>query len=465
MVAEKKISRRDYLKYVASGVVGAGVAAALGYYFWTRPPPTPVKRAIKIGHSSSFTGVLATAEAICRMHYDLWTEMVNAEGGIYLEEYGERLPVTWVFYNDMAETEKNIRNTRRLIEDDKVDILYGSYGTFQSFAIEPVVNEYDVVCVAGNAGPALIEDPAEFERIYIEDDFYRDEAGRPWYEWEKEIWVEMHRYFHMEALFKVLREVGVSDVIIWEIGTLYGIESRRNLIRLLEYDGIDVLSRKEYPMGMRDFTGLVEEAKTLNPDAILQFSYPDDGMAAINDMIEKDYNPNLYYNALGSTSNFAYEKFGENLEGIMYHGTAFPKSPMSQSDWGSGLHINDKFIERYGERPDMIDGSLAFGSVQVAGELIKRAGTLDRKAIYDEILKTKDKPIPTVCGPISWHKGPWPQYPGMVGQLIGIGEVPMGHDSEVVAAAFGEHAGLGLKYTEGDYVTAKPVYPKPKWKK
>ncbi|MHA1349164.1 MAG: hypothetical protein ACTSQM_05395, partial [Candidatus Odinarchaeia archaeon] len=66
---------------------------------------------------------------------------------------------------------------------------------------------------------------------------------------------------------------------------------------------------------------------------------------------------------------------------------------------------------------------------------------------------------------ISYNRGPWPEYPGMVGQLIGIGEVPIGHDSEVVSAAFGDYAKLGFEWNESDYVTSKPLYPKPKWKK
>ena len=444
MSGQEKVSRRRYLKYLV-GAAAAAIAIGLGYYYWPKPRVAPKRKSVKLGHSSAFTGVLATAEAICRMHYDLWTEMVNAEGGLYLKEYDRKLPVSWVFYNDMGETERYIRNLRRLIEEDKVDAIYGSYGTFQSFAAYPIVNQYDVLCVAGNATAALIERPEEFVRIYKEKDYYRDEKGRPWYEWSKQIWNETHRYWHIEALVKVLKQVGVSDVVIWEIGTLYGIESRRHFMHLIKDTGIKVLSHKVYPLGQRDFTPLISEAKSLNPDAVIQFSYPDDGMAAISDMIKEDYNPNLYYNALGSTCADAYERFGENLEGIMYHGWgAFPKGRASKSKWGSGLDIVDKFVERYNARPDMVDGACAFMAVQVIGELIERAGTLDHKAIFEQVLKTKDNPLETIAGPVYWDRGPWPEYPGTVGQMINIGEVPMGHDSEIVAAAFGDTEGFGL---------------------
>ena len=456
-------SRRDYLKYVVGGAaLGAGALGA--YYLWPREEPTPpTERSIKIGHSSCFTGFGAFWETICALQYNLWTERLNAEGGIYVEEYGQKLPVTWVHYNDMFDPGKLIRNVRKLITEDEVDVIVGSYGTAQSFAVEPIINEYDTLYFASNAGPALIEDPAEFERLYLEDDVYRDDAGNPWTEWEYAVWQETHRYHHMEALYNVLDECGVSDVVIWEIGTLYGIESRRTLERLLTYNGIDILSKKEYPWDIADFSSMIIEAEGLNPDAVLQFGYPDDCIIAIGNMIERDYNPNLYYSSLGPTTQTSLTKYGNNLEGIMGHGACYPAAPASKYGTMSGSEQVDVYIDKYDEVPDVIDGALAFAAPQVLEEIIRRAGTLDKEALHDEILKTKDNPIQTVIGPIAHVRGPWTDTPGTVSQKIDVATKPRGHADEIVGAALGDHAGLGLSWNVADYVTHSPVYPKPRW--
>ena len=431
-------------------------------------PEVPEVSSIRFGHTSCFTGFLATAEIICESFYDLWTEEVNAEGGIYLSESDAKAPIAWVFYNDMAETGKSIPNVSKLITQDNVDMIYGSYGTFQSFALMPIVNqyaeEYNTIYWAGNATCVLWETAEEFESYYLEDKIYRNEAGEPWYEWNRAIWTEMPRYWHMEALVDVLEEVGVKSIVIWEIGTLYGIESTRHLTHFLEDTDIEILAKEEYPMDILDFTPLITSAQSLNPDAIIQFSYPGDGMMSIEDMIEMDYNPKLFYNSLGVTAGEAYERFGSNLDGIMYHSTAFPKSPMSVSETGTGMDLLEAYVDKYGMAPDVIDGVLAYGTVQVMGEIVRRAGSLDRDAFMQEIMNTKNNPIQTLGGPICWTRGPWPDYPGIVGQHINTTDTSLGRDCEIVGAAWGDRANMGFDWDPGDWLTHAPVYPKPEWK-
>jgi branched-chain amino acid transport system substrate-binding protein len=218
-------------------------------------------------------------------------------------------------------------------------------------------------------------------------------------------------------------------------------------------------------MDILDFTPLITKARGLNPDAIIQFSYPGDGIKSIEDMIAADYNPKLFYNSLGVTSSEAYTKFGSNLDGILYHSFAFPKSPKSKGRFGTGLELMETYIKKYGLAPDMVDGSIAYATIEVMGTLIERAGTPDKEAIYEEIVKTKNNPIPTIMGPMSWDRGPWPDLPGAVGQHIGTLDSSLGEDCEIVGAGFGEMAGIKRSWNPGEWTSHAPLYPKPAWKK
>ncbi|MEM2875248.1 MAG: ABC transporter substrate-binding protein [Candidatus Hadarchaeales archaeon] len=433
------------------------------------PPAGPeAPAAIKFGHTGPFTGVLATAESICQTFYNLWTEQANAQGGLYLSEYNTRVPVNWVLYNDMADTGRAATNVEKLITEDNVAIIYGSYGTFQGFAQHELVNNlaaqgYKTIYMVGNGTCVLWDTAEDFYEYYWQNKIYTDSQGRPWYTWEYTLWTEMPRAFHMEALVDVLEEVGVQTVVVWKIGTLYGIESMRFLEYLLENTNIRILDTREYPLEITDFTSLITAARALDPDAIIQFSYPGDGMKSIEDMIALNYNPKLFYNALGVTSGEAYTKFGKNLNGIMYHSTAFPKSPMSNGMFGTGMELLNAYVERYGMAPDVIDGAIAYATVEVMGTLIERAGSLDKAKIYQEVIKAKDNPIPTVIGPVYWERGPWPELPGVVGQHIGTTDTSLGEDCEIVGAAFGERVGLQRTWNKNDWVTHAPVYPKPAW--
>jgi branched-chain amino acid transport system substrate-binding protein len=455
---------------VAAIVVIVVIIAAAVVVTLPRGPtaPTGAPTSIKFGHTGPYTGVLATAESICKTFYDLWTEQANAQGGLYLSKYDTRVPVSWVFYNDMGDTGKASTNVEKLITEDRVDIIYGSYGTFQGFAQHELVNNlaaqgYKTIYMVGNGTCVLWDTAEEFYSYYWQNKVYRDKQGRPWYTWEYTLWTEMPRAFHMEALVDVLEEVGVQSVVVWKIGTLYGIESQRFLEYLLENTNIRILDVKEYPMDITDFTALITSARALNPDAIIQFSYPSDGMKSIEDMISLNYNPKLFYNALGVTSGDAYTKFGKKLDGIMYHSTAFPKSPMSRGMFGTGMDVLHAYVEKYGFAPDVIDGAIAYATVEVMGTLIERAGSLDKDAIYQEVLKSKDNPIPTVIGPVYWERGPWPELPGVVGQHIGTTDSSLGEDCEIVGAAFGERVGITRTWNKSQWVTHAPVYPKPAW--
>ena len=422
---------------------------------------------VKFGHSGPITDYLAAAEIICETFYELYTEQVNQAGGISLSDFGTTVPLNWVVYNDLGDTGRAATNIEKLITQDMVDIIYGSYGTFQGFAQEPLVNslapDYGTIYMVGNGTCVKWETAEDFYDIYATDELY-SENGQPWTDWEYTLWTENPRAFHIEALVEVMEEVGVESVIIWEIGTLYGAESSRFLEYFAPQAGIEILAKEQYPFEIADFTPLITKAQAANPDAIVQFSYPGDGMLSIDNMISMDYNPNFFYNSLGTTSGEAYTRFGSNLDGIYYHSFAFPSSSQSMGVFGSGIDVMNAYIDKYGLAPDMVDGPMAYGTIEVMAELIRRAGSTDKDAIRQAVLDTKNNPIPTVLGPIFWDKGPWPDLPGAVGQHIGTTDTDLGQDCQIVGAAFGEMGGIERDWNEADWISAAPVYPKPDWK-
>lgn len=456
-------------------VVVIVVGVSVGVFFLTKAPAKPPEEAptrIKLGHSDSFTGVCATAAAICDTFTKLWTEEINARGGIYVEDYGKKIPVTWVFYNDKGKTGIAIKNTEKLITGDKVPLLWGSYGTYQGNAARPIVNkyvdEYGTIYIGGNQNPIVWDSAEEFMSYYEEDKIVRNEEGEPWWEWNRVIWNMKPAYWLMEALVEVMQKVGVEDCVVWEIGTLYGVEHGRMFMHHVKRTDIEVLSHLEYPMDIKDFSPLVTEAKELKPDAVIQLSYPSDAYMAMEDMMEMDFNPKLYYNALGVTAGQARKRFGANLDGIMYHGTAFPMSPVSKAPlFGTGEDLMYEYAERYGFGADAADGPWAYGVFQIMRELIERSGSLDPDDMWEELLKTPENPIPTVSGGLSWRRGPWGTAPKNIAQLIGTEDDSIGEDIESVGVAFGEAEGIRPEeytYDESDWVTHEPLYPKPEWK-
>ncbi|UCE55306.1 MAG: ABC transporter substrate-binding protein, partial [Desulfobacterales bacterium] len=101
---------------VLVGVVGATDSSA--------------KDKIVIGQAIALSGPLAGGVAIAGGRiYEMWVEEVNKNGGIYLKEYGKKLPVELKRYDDKSDIGTMTNLLEKLILEDKVDFIFPPWGT------------------------------------------------------------------------------------------------------------------------------------------------------------------------------------------------------------------------------------------------------------------------------------------------------------------------------------------------
>jgi branched-chain amino acid transport system substrate-binding protein len=91
-----------------------GAAAALGFAL-----PAAAQAPFKIGTILSVTGPSAFLGEDMKKGMEVAIERINSQGGIN----GRK--IEWVFYDAESQTTKGINSTKRLIEQDKVDIIVG----------------------------------------------------------------------------------------------------------------------------------------------------------------------------------------------------------------------------------------------------------------------------------------------------------------------------------------------------
>jgi branched-chain amino acid transport system substrate-binding protein len=440
-----KTSRRSFLRYAITAIVAAAAAGGIVGWYYTYgpggvqvspgPPPPKKKGTIRIGYTQALTGWLADITARAEQARALWIEKVNKQGGVYVKEYGEKLPIEVVVYNDEGDTEKATRNAERLITVDKVDLLFHSYGTFQSMAVYPVVQKY--------ATPMILDDHCPVQVSWR--DIVEGRKAPP----GSMFWVMDHPYRAMEGLVNLMKQVGVADVAVLQIQTLFGVVNWEPLEYLLKKEGINLVLKKEYPTDVRDFTGTLLEIKGKNPDAVVGLTYPADGWLLTEQMIELDVNPKLYYDALGAMNPDFVKRFGENREGVTAMGGCMygVKAPWKSTIWSSCKEAYDAYYNKYGEILEMQDGVWVLMSGDAAVKAIEKAGTLDHDALR-ETLRTTD--IETMGGVCHWLETEWSNTGYNVPQWID-------GKPEIVAESW--------SYAGRSSITAKPLYPKPKWKR
>ena len=109
---------------------------------------------IKAGISASLTGQFATQGRQALAGLTMWSEVVNAQGGLAVDGQSHRINI--VHYDDASLAEGAQRNTERLITQDSVDLLFGPYSAgLTSAATEISEGHGKLLWNHGGAGDAI----------------------------------------------------------------------------------------------------------------------------------------------------------------------------------------------------------------------------------------------------------------------------------------------------------------------
>ncbi len=90
---------------------------------------------IRIGYCLSLTGPIAGNSRSARLAHDIWREDINNRGGLLGR------PVELVCYDDHADASRVPGLYQRLMDDDKVDLVIGGYGTNSLLPAMPLIME------------------------------------------------------------------------------------------------------------------------------------------------------------------------------------------------------------------------------------------------------------------------------------------------------------------------------------
>jgi branched-chain amino acid transport system substrate-binding protein len=360
------------------------------------------KDKIRIGQAVSLSGPLATSNAVVSTpYYDLWVKDVNAEGGIYVKEYGKKLPVELLIYDDKSDIGTMTRLVEKLIVEDKVDFILPPWGTANLFAAAPIANKYGYILIGGAGGAEKLKD---LQLPYFFQSLNFSEAQVP-------------------VLADILEELGAKRVAMISHEDLHGVEYSGVAAPEFAKRGIDVVMKKSYPMGVKDLSPLLKQAKSLNVDAFIGFSYPDECMLITGQSIGLGINFNVLALSVGPAFTFYRNAFGANtVEGVIGGGAWNAKSSPGAK----------AFAEHYqqvtGEEMGNYWGSIYFYSaMQHFKQSVEKAGTLNQKKIRDIMARER---FDTALGPFWYdkrqisvnHPGEWGQWQKGVFEVIDPGQ-------------------------------------------
>ena len=106
--------------------------------------------------------------------------------------------------------------------------------------------------------------------------------------------------------------------------------------------------------------------------------FPVDTMTITERARMTDFNPKVFYTAIGTALPQYKQRFGTDIEGVMGAGGWSPDSLESRA-------YRKRHIDATGEEPDRRSGPLTYGSLQMLQQGIERVGKIDRAAVIKEL--------------------------------------------------------------------------------
>ncbi len=376
----KKMNRRTFLK-----VAGGGAAAAALIPRSARAQTGPVR----IGYTLSATGPYSVGAGITQApNYLLWTEQVNAKGGLLVKGQGRR-PIQLVQQDDRSEIETAVRLYEKLISEDKVDLLLPPWGTAMNFAVAPVANKAGYPLIGPTVGSLKLKElnlPYFYVMLAQPDAMMGTLAA---------------------FLAEVRRQHRVNKVAVIHVADLFGLEHHGALTPLLKEAGFEIVESKSYPLGVKDLSDVLKGIKAKGAEIFVGLTYPPDTILAATQAKAVDFNPPVFYTAVGTAFPFFRDRFKASAEGVMGVGVWNPKVPYPGAKAYFDAHVSSQKKE-----PDRWASAFAYASLQILEQAVGEAG-LDRARIKAYLDATE---FSTVVGPVKFMRGINVATPGMVGQ-------------------------------------------------
>ncbi len=394
-------------------------------------PAAPTKDSIVIGASRPISGANAPiGDAAFGPIMTMWEQRVNAEGGIYVEEYGKKLPIEYIIYDDATDVGAMVRLTEKLILEDEVDILFSACGTAFISAQAPVANKYGMVLLTAEGGATIMRDA-----LY----------GLPYVF----ISLPFSDHYQLPVFAEMAAAKGAKTAYIISIADLHGVEYGG--VAAIEFPkyGIEVIANKSVPITYTDFSLLVKEAKAANPDLFCVFAYPPIIMPVTGEMMAIGFNPPAVLMGPGGNFGFYGISFGGDpaiIEGV----TCFA---------AANVKTSPEFAELYADLEALVGwpnldwwGHPYYAPlVQIWQEAIEVTGTLDQDVLRDYIASSH---FDTILGDT---------YFEMFGESGGGLLVKETHPGEIGQWQDGTVEIVGGGDWPSVVITSDWLYPKPDW--
>ncbi|QIG94385.1 amino acid ABC transporter substrate-binding protein [Bradyrhizobium sp. 6(2017)] len=358
---------------------------------------------IRIGYCLSLTGPVAGNSRSAQLAHEIWREDINRRGGLL------RRPVELICYDDYADASLVPGLYKQLMDEDKVDLVIGGYGTNTILPAMPLIMERQrfFVGLMGLGVNNALAYPNYFAMIPTGPD---PNAALT------------EGFFELGAaqMPRPLTVALVSADAEFSRNPILG--AKANAAK----HGFRVVHEATYPLTTENFTPVIDAVAKSDCDLLFLCSYLDDSIGLVRAIHAHAFRPKMVgAGMIGPQNTVVKTTLGPLLNGFVNYEYWQPVPKMMFP--GVQRFLNTYQARAGGAGVDPLGhymAPLAYAQMQVVAQAVEAAGGFDdiRLSAY-----ARSATFDTVMGDVQFgRKGEWPHPRVLQVQFQGIS----GHDVE-----------------------------------
>lgn len=370
---------------------------------------------INIGISLPLTGDFSEPGKGVQQGYEAWAKYTNENGGLL----GRQVELT--ILDDQSSADRVAADYEKLINQDKVDLVFGPFSTRLVIPAAQVAKDYGFLFVEP-AGAAADVFTQGFDNLFYAAPAVADDH----YNYLAEHILSMPE----DQRPKTAAYAAMDDPFAQ--GTAYGLKEK------LEAGGVETVVDEVYPPNTTDFGSIANKIASSNADVLVGGTQYQDAVNLIVALRQLNYQPKLAAFSTAPTNPEFPEAIGANTEGILS-----PTGYTPEADLPSNQEFVEFYTEEYGTPPSE-DQANAWTTGQVVAAAVEAVGCADpdqdcQQQLIDWLHENE---VETVVGTLGWDAEGRPNGAHLIQQYVD-GQIRIVLPEAAAEAEF--------------------VYPKPTW--
>jgi branched-chain amino acid transport system substrate-binding protein len=328
--------------------------------------------------SLPMTGPVADVSKSGLQGYELWRDDVNAKGGLLGRT------VKFDVLDDGFEPNQAGSDYTRLISQDKVDLLLGTFSSLLNAPASAIAARQGMVYVEPSGGSATLFTRG-FSNLFFAQPATTDHLPDRFLEW-------------MTALPAEQRPKTAAYVTQDDPSSAPAVAIFKTKLEAL---GVKTVYNETYDPSTSNFDTIASAIAHAAPELVIQGAVSSDGAQFVRSMQKLQFSPKVLFQTNSPTDESYPSAVGkDNVNGVF---TAEAWSP--QARYPGNAEFVSEYTKKYGSPPTE-DAANSNTAGQVLAAAVKGVGKIDQKALAAWL---HSHTVDTIVGPLKWDSTGVPQ--------------------------------------------------------